>query len=654
MMNSEKTIVLCFDIDETVMNSQTLPITLIDFNGSNEYGDASAWINFLKKMTLYCQERSISLIVQMISAKMDALPDDTVEMISTYFHEYLHVLNKNGERVAKPYHPSRYILRRYLEENSQEDRVYLMNRSDGDERVYEENELPPIHLCFKNKPGSEITSKSWVMKPISEHFNEPIPAKNMFMLDNDLSNLDDISFGSGGTTPCYQAVSAHDLEWLAKAPKNVRTIACRLILEKLEARIIARVSEILEAPIMSPAHVNESIVEIVEIVEMPTPISPGLRLDLAHTVVQAETQKEELVIQSKFLTSEKINEILSHVKADSLLILDIDDTVGRVSQTIGLEAWFRFRIEQYAQEKHSSSQALSKAIELYNLAQLASRQMLPVDSENNIAPLIRELKKKGAKIIGLTARNDKLADKTIMLLETLGVAFSDDVLNKGTLIINGKEVIIKNGVIFASGNHKGLCLEHAREQGHFAIDIHSFKDVSFVDDSEKNCRNVAESLTKIKIANSCVWHYQYAEINLKFGQKHKERAAVQEAHLLKHQILLTDEEADILRVISILENHGSIGMSIINSLNRLKEGQQNYWNPYWMNSGVKLKRIVNAVEAIKDTDDLKHIINDKNSDLYVALNMQRLLPVTFFGRLGFNQAKSLIAVQDEISIASKC
>ena len=164
------TIVLCLDIDATVLNSKTKPYSLIDFNGTDAYADASPWTDFLKRMERFCEERSILFIVQFISAKKGAIPDDTVAIIAKYFHEFLHVLNRNGEPIPKSYHPTHFILRRYLDENAQEDRVYVAGNTKGDVKVDVKGELPPIHLPSKNKPGTKTMSKAWVMKVISEHF----------------------------------------------------------------------------------------------------------------------------------------------------------------------------------------------------------------------------------------------------------------------------------------------------------------------------------------------------------------------------------------------------------------------------------------------------------------------------------------------------
>ena len=251
----------------------------------------------------------------------------------------------------------------------------------------------------------------------------------------------------------------------------------------------------------------------------------------------------EDVIQVFRFTSTDIAHILSSATPGSLFILDIDDTVGRVSTSIGLDAWFRFRMQQFIADGHSQSEALENAIILYNLAQLASKTMVPVDKGNHIAPLITALKTKGAKVIGLTARNHKLTDKTIELLGTLGVTFSADVLPNATFRLNGKLVEMKAGVIFANGNNKGECLEIAQELGHIILGD-TYAHVHFVDDSKSNCDQVAKSLTVLKIRKSSVWHYTFAEEHLNFGDDHKARAAIQEVTLTAESILLTDEEAD--------------------------------------------------------------------------------------------------------------
>lgn len=253
----------------------------------------------------------------------------------------------------------------------------------------------------------------------------------------------------------------------------------------------------------------------------------------------ANTEKLRCTVEK----STNIKHILASAKPGSLAILDIDDTVGRVGQSIGLDAWFRYRIQQYALEGHNESQALLNAIELYNRVQKASTRMVCVDPENDIAALIQQLKDRGVKVMGLTARNRELTDKTIELLHTLGVTFSDDVLKDAVFFMDGKLIEIKNGIIFSDGANKGLCLKEVVENGYFRTDFNSFTDVSFTDDSARNCDYVSLSLVKLGYPNATVWHYTYAEEFLPFTNEAKKIAAIQESNLTDYKFLFTDEEA---------------------------------------------------------------------------------------------------------------
>ena len=236
--------------------------------------------------------------------------------------------------------------------------------------------------------------------------------------------------------------------------------------------------------------------------------------------------------------------ILLQTPPKSLVILDIDDTIGRVPQAIGLDPWFRARVSQYASEGHESSIALDKAIWVYNLAQLRSTKMVPVDQHCDIAGLISQLKSTDRKVMAITARNDVLTEKTLELLDTLHVSFSEGVINENELVIDDKKVYIKAGVIFANGCHKGRCLEHASRQGFFTVPLEFYSSITFVDDSEKNCKAVAESLAALNMSKYSVWHYTFAETNLPFTQQDSLRAAIQERFLLEKDTLLNDEEAD--------------------------------------------------------------------------------------------------------------
>ncbi|WP_298626891.1 hypothetical protein [uncultured Legionella sp.] len=102
------------------------------------------------------------------------------------------------------------------------------------------------------------------------------------------------------------------------------------------------------------------------------------------------------------------------------------------------------------------------------------------------------------------------------------------------------------------------------------------------------------------------------------------------------------------RAINSLEEHGDAGRIVIDSLLRLKQGQDQYWNPYWMNSDTKLNKIVDAVDKLPQDANLSDILRDKDSELNKAMSINRLSPLTFLGRLGFYQCKSIQVVNEQL------
>lgn len=103
------------------------------------------------------------------------------------------------------------------------------------------------------------------------------------------------------------------------------------------------------------------------------------------------------------------------------------------------------------------------------------------------------------------------------------------------------------------------------------------------------------------------------------------------------------------QAVNLLKACGKTGDSIIDSMLRLQKGQDQFWNPYWINSDIKLDAIVKAVLSLQETGNIEDLIKDENSELYKALNMQRLAPITFLGRLGFYHAKTLMNVSEAVN-----
>ncbi|MFC3908217.1 hypothetical protein ACFORL_03900 [Legionella dresdenensis] len=92
--------------------------------------------------------------------------------------------------------------------------------------------------------------------------------------------------------------------------------------------------------------------------------------------------------------------------------------------------------------------------------------------------------------------------------------------------------------------------------------------------------------------------------------------------------------------------------ALLKMLLRLEEGQKSF-SPYWKNSKDKLTHIVKAINNIQGELDLGKELGNKNSELYQAINMARLLPFTLFGgKAAYNKAHSLIALEADLVAGS--
>lgn len=117
---------------------------------------------------------------------------------------------------------------------------------------------------------------------------------------------------------------------------------------------------------------------------------------------------------------------------------------------------------------------------------------------------------------------------------------------------------------------------------------------------------------------------------------------------------LPPEDISYNEAILFLSKQGNMGLKIMETMARLQEGKRSS-NPYWMNSGRKLQGIVDAVLNIKKREDvLGEIVQNPESELCLALNKPRLLPLTFLGSFSVNKSKTMMKVEAEISRSLTC
>ena len=249
----------------------------------------------------------------------------------------------------------------------------------------------------------------------------------------------------------------------------------------------------------------------------------GLCTVLATLQVQAETHE----IQN-------IREILEYVDTDTLVFLDLDNTVLEAAQSLGTDQWFDHYLSQLTADGRSFDDAMDEAVKVYKQV----HDMTAVKPcEPSTPRLISCLQRQGITVLGLTSRNPILTECTDRQLQSIAVQFSQNVEQEFSEEFREKFIgHFEKGVIFVGfSGTKGEVIE-----SFFAHSGLHPKKVLFVDDKSHH----VESVNK---------HLEGSELNfvgLRYGGTDHKRddfdpqiANIQMQHLQK---ILSDEDAQRL------------------------------------------------------------------------------------------------------------
>jgi len=184
-----------------------------------------------------------------------------------------------------------------------------------------------------------------------------------------------------------------------------------------------------------------------------------------------------------------ISQIVSHISPDTLVLLDIDNTVIELPQTLGTPQWFSDYYNKKRKLGMKHEEAMKSTVEIYTQVNEISAAKLV---EQDTGSIIKTLQNRGIAVMGLTSRDDALLKTTIRQLESVGVNFNNGVFKdfQANLTL-GERSKIKQGIIFTGGKHKGECLLEFLSLANW-----SPKKIIFVDDQLKNVQEVEVSLLK--------------------------------------------------------------------------------------------------------------------------------------------------------------
>lgn len=235
----------------------------------------------------------------------------------------------------------------------------------------------------------------------------------------------------------------------------------------------------------------------------------------------------------EIIETKNFKEISQYIKAETLVLLDIDDTLLIPVQTLGTDVWFMHRLKYHLQDKNDHTLALDKALaEWEAVRHLTNIKIVEEGSQD----LIKEMQKNNIVVMGLTTQGLALATRTVVQLNSLDIDLSTTApSHEDHYFMNGQNgVLYRQGVLFTAGTSKGKALSKFLD----IIDYHP-KHIVFINDKKKHLQDVEQSFVS-KEVNFIGLRYSYSDQRV--GNFREAVADIQWTYST-FDYLISDEEA---------------------------------------------------------------------------------------------------------------
>lgn len=159
-------------------------------------------------------------------------------------------------------------------------------------------------------------------------------------------------------------------------------------------------------------------------------------------------------LQAQVIEASCFKEIHKHITKDTVVLLDIDDTLLIPCQMLGVDDWFTLRWKKHQASGLDRAAALEKALAEWESVRHVT-QMKTVEKDTDA--VVQEMQKKGHLVMGLTTQGLALATRTVQQLLQNKIDLSLTAPSKDDCYVNikGHSVLFRKGVLFTSNTQKG-------------------------------------------------------------------------------------------------------------------------------------------------------------------------------------------------------
>ncbi len=229
------------------------------------------------------------------------------------------------------------------------------------------------------------------------------------------------------------------------------------------------------------------------------------------------------------------DEISQYADSDTLVILDIDDTILIPNQMLGCDEWFNKRLQEQQDKGKSFIEALDKTLfEWEGLRSLTEMQTC----EKNTTQIIDELQEKNISVMCLTTQRFALAPRTVYQLEHQKIDMTKTSPTQENLFFMNQNlgVLFFKGILFTNGTHKGKSFFQFADQIGYQP-----KKILFVNDKASHLKELEQTCIERKIPFTGL---RYAYSDKKKSEFSYTLAKIQSDYLSLNGII-SDEQAEI-------------------------------------------------------------------------------------------------------------
>jgi len=183
-----------------------------------------------------------------------------------------------------------------------------------------------------------------------------------------------------------------------------------------------------------------------------------------------------------------ITAIEQHADQNTLVLLDLDDTLIRSKTTLGSPACFYRLRDRWIQKSPLPPEEVKLAFCLFDKALQEHVEYTFVDPAS--LPMIDRLQKRGIAVIGLTSRPHRLASVTADILSKLGISLGQTLPFGDQEISVKKRAVYDRGVIYVDDGKKSVVLDAFLQK--LLPTRGSINKLVFADDKEMYVRDLEE------------------------------------------------------------------------------------------------------------------------------------------------------------------